>query len=229
MAKTSVQQLITDMCKRMGFDSNDATNARPDMLRQLNISQRMICQDHSLRFLVTTGTLSVVASAVAVPATIDDAKTITLGKPAGDGEIEYVQTDNWYRTRVDTFGEGTAPVEPTYYTVAQVAGTLTFLFLPANITATVPYLAQLLVTALTDAGNSFSNLPEGWEDTLLIDHAEAEFRRFMNEPQWQELLERVNDKKERLYSSYRTTKEQAMTDREQLERKTAVDKYSDEA
>lgn len=226
---TSAQQLITDLCKRLGLDQADSTNARPDLLRQLNISQKMICQDHSLRFLVTKDVLSVVASQVAVPSTIDDGKTITLGKPSGDGEIGYMSTDEWFRQRIDTYGEGTAPTEPTKYTIAKVSGVLTFLFSPAGITASVPYLAQLLVTDMTDSGGSFSVLPSGWEDTLLLDHAEAELRRVLNEPQWQELNARVDDKKERLYSSYRTTKEQPMTDREQRERKTAVDQYADEA
>lgn len=229
MAKTSAQQLITDLAKRMGLDSTDATNARPDMLRQLNISQKMICQDHSLRFLASNGSLTVVASACAVPNTIDDGKAMTLSKPSRDGEIVYVPPDEWFTQRVDTYGEGAAPTEPTRYTIAQVGGALTFLFLPSALGATVPYIAQLLVTDMTDAGGSTSVLPAGWEDTLLLDHAEAELRRAMNEPQWIELNARVDDKKERLYSSYRTTKEQAMTDREQKERKVAHAQLADEA
>ena len=228
MAKTSAQTLIADLAKKLHLDPNDATNVRPDMLRQLNISQKMICQDHSLRFLITISTFSVVSSSAAVPATIDESKSMTLGKPSGDGEIEYVAIDDWFRTRVDTYGEGTGPTEPSTYTVALVAGVSTFLFLPTGLSVTVPYLAQLLVTDMTDSGSVFSVL-NGWEDTLLLDHAESELRRVLNEPQWAELNARVEDKKERLYSSYRTTKEQAMTDREQKEKKIAKDTLSDEA
>lgn len=227
MAKTTAATLITDLAKRLDQDSTDST-VRADALRQLNISQKMICQDHSLRFLNGSGTVSVIASSVTVPATIDDSKMMTLGKPSSDGEIEYVPPDEWFRTRTDLYGEGAVPTEPSHYTVAVVGGVLKLLFLPAALTATVPYLAQLLVTDMADGGG-FSVLPEGWEDTLLLDHAEMEMRRFLDEPQWQQLEARVNDKKERLYSSYRTTKEQAMTDREQPERKVAKEKYADGA
>lgn len=227
MAKTTGANLITALAKRLDLDSADAT-VRADMLAQLNISLREICQDHSLRFLITSANLTVTSSAAAVPATIDDSKTITLGKPAGDGEIEYVPTDEWFRTRVDLAYEGAVPTEPTHYTVAVVSAVNTFLFKPAGLNATVPYLAQAIVTALADGGTG-SVLPEGFEDTLLLDHAEGEIRRQAHEPQWEMLLERANDKKERLYASYRTTKEQPMTDREQQERKVAKDKLSDEA
>lgn len=226
MAKSTGAALITDLATRMDLDSTNAT-VRVDMLRQLNISLKEICQDHSLRFLVTQGTLSVASSSVAVPSTIDDSKALTLGRPDGTGEIEYVPTDEWYRTRIDTYGEPATPTEPTHYTVALVAGVNTFLFKPAGLTATVPYLAQAIVTALADNATG-SVLPEGFEDTLLLDHAEGELRRAMNEPFWQELAARANEKKERLYSSYRTTKEQPMTDREQEERKVSREKLGAE-
>ncbi len=234
MAKTAAQTLITDLIRKMGLDSADATNARPDALRQLNISQKMICQDHSLSFLATSATVSLLSgnSTVAVPTTIDVGKAMTLGKVAGDGEIEYVPVDEWFRTRIDIYGEGAVPTEPTHYTIAFAASVYSFIFKPTNTSGgnlAVPYIAQALVTDMTDASNSYSILPEGWEDTLLLDHAEAELRRIMNEPQWVELNARVNDKKERLYSSYRTTKEAAMTDREQQERKLHQVKLADEA
>jgi hypothetical protein len=229
MAKTGADTLITRLANRLRLDSADTT-VRADILAQLNISQQDICQDHSLRFLVSQGTLSVVSSAVAVPSTIDDGKAIALGRPttAGDGEVEYVPADEWYRVRVDTYGSPTE-TSPTHYTVALISGTNTFIFKPAAITATVPYLAQLIPTALTDAGSSTSALPEGWENTLLLVDAEAELRRIANEPGWEELKARANDRKERLYSSYRTTKEQPMTDREQQERKVAQEKLRPEA
>src|SRR5437773_1425982 len=99
---TSAQQLIADLAKRMGLDPNDTTT-RVDMLRQLNISQKEICQEHSLRFLVVNSTLAVVASSVAVPATVDDSKTMTLGRVSGDGEITYVEIDRWYQVEIDTY------------------------------------------------------------------------------------------------------------------------------
>lgn len=224
MAKTPASTLITDLAHRMGHDAADAT-ARLDMLRQLNISQKEICQEHSLRFLMSSSTLAVVASACAVPSTIDDSKTMTLGRVSGDGEIRYVELDAWFTTGIDLYGQGTPQTEPTLYTIAGAG----FLFKPAALTATVPYLAQLKVVDMTDSGGSTSALPEGWEDTLLIVDAEYELRRVNNEPQTAELLARRNVKREALYASYRTSKEVAKTDREQKERKIAKAQLSDEA
>jgi hypothetical protein len=234
MAKTSADKLITDLAKRLDLDPTDATNVRPDMLRQLNVSHQNVLQDHSLSFLSTSGTLSLLNSgggnSVAVPTTIDRGKAITLGRAAGDGEIEYVPQSEWFRANTDTY-RMPGQTEPSYYTITQVSGTDTFLFKPANGTfgtLSIPYLAQLVPVAMTDASNSFSMLPEGWEDTLLLDSAEAELRRFHGEPFWSEVFDRANDKKERLYASYRTTKEQPMTDREQKERKVAKETLAPE-
>ncbi len=222
---TSAQTLITDLANRMGLDSTNAT-VRADMLRQLNISQKEICQEHSLRFLISSGNLSVVSSAVAVPATIDDSKTMTLGRPtgAGDGEIEYVEIERWFKIGVDSYGD-IAQTNPTHYTIAGS----TFLFKPAALTVTVPYLAQLRVVDMTDSGSSFSVLPSGWEDTLLIVDAEYELRRVNNEPQTAELKGRAMSKREALYNSYRTSKLSATTDRERKERKIDKGTLSEEA
>lgn len=218
MAKTSAQTLIADLAKRMDLDPNGSSE-RVDMLRQLNVSQQAIVQDVSLRFLLTDGTLSLSnnASSVAVPSTLDDGKAMALGKSSGIGDIEYVEPDAWYRTNVDG-----SPTSPIYYTISLLAGVLSFSFKPANTTGntiSIPYKAQLIPVAMTDSGASFSVLPEGWEDTLLLDHAELELRRYHNEAVPEYLATRAKDKQERLYASYRSTKEQTMTDREQQERK----------
>lgn len=224
MAKVAASQLITDLLKRMGLDSAGATE-RADALRQLNYSQAEICNEHSLRFLMSSGNLTVVASACAVPSTIDDSKTMTLGRPSGDGEIIYVEVDRWWQIGVDTYGQGFAQTEPTHYTIAGAG----FLFKPTGLSATVPYLAQLRATDMTDSGASFSVLPEGWEQTLLLIDAEYELRRVNNEPQTSELKQRAMAKREALYGSYRTSKIQAKTDREQKERKIEKSQLSDEA
>lgn len=224
MAKTSAQTLITDLAARLDLATADAT-VRADMLRQLNISQGAVLQDHSWRFLNAEGALSLpsAASSVAVPTTIDDGKDMTLGRPTGDGEIQYVPPDRWYQTRLDTYGEPTQTA-PSYWTIALVSGVNSFLFKPGNTSGgslSIPYQAQLIPVDLTDANNSFSPLPETFEDTLLIDHAEVELKRFHNQAVPPELITRAKDKQERLYASYRTTKEQARTTREQQERKVA--------
>lgn len=220
-------QLITDLANRMGLNPGvvgDGSRERVDLLRQLNISQKEICQEHSLRFLISFGTLNIVNSSVAVPSTIDDSKTMTLGRPSGDGEITYVEVDRWFLEGVDDY-LATVQTAPTHYTIAGA----TFLFKPAGLTVAVPYLAQLRVTDMTDAVNSFSVLPPTWEDTLLLIDAEYELRRVNNEPQTAELKTRATAKREALYGSYRTSKIQAKTDREQQERKTEKSMLSDEA
>jgi hypothetical protein len=223
MAKVPASQLVTDLLNRLNRNTVGVPE-RADALRQLNYSQSEIVQEHSLRFLVAPGTLSVVAGSVAVPATVDDSKLITLGRVSGDGDIDYVELDRWYEVDTDTYLQS-AQTEPYVYTIAGA----TFLFKPTNFTGSVPYIAQLLPVDMTDASNSFSVLPAGWEVTLLLIDAEYEMRRNINEPQTAELLARRNTKREALYGSYRTSKIQAKTDREQKERKIEKAQLSDEA
>lgn len=224
MAKKPASQLITDILFRMGLYTAGVPE-RADTLAQLNVSSREIMQAHSLRFLETQGNLNVVASTVAIPSTVDASKMIVLGRVSGDGEITYVPTDEWFRRGVDTYGQGAAQTEPTLYTVIGAS----FLFKPAGLAATVPYIAQLRVTALIDDAASLSQLPEGWEDTLLAVDAEAELRRHNNQAGADSLKARANAKREELYGSERSTKEQPVTDREQKERKISKAQLSDEA
>lgn len=227
MAKTPVSTLITDLAKRLDLNPGavgDGSAERVDLLRQLNVSQMSILQDYSLRFLETDGTLALAnsASTVAVPTTIDDGKTMTLGKSTGDGELTYVEPDAWYKTFAPTTSP---PTTPLFYTISLVSGTLTFSFKPTNTSGSsinIPYKAQLIPVAMaTDATNVYSVLPEGWEDTLLLDHAEVEQRRFIGEALPEYLLKRIEMKSELLYASYRSTKEVPWTDREQKDRKAA--------
>lgn len=237
MAKTPASTLITDLAKRVDRDSTDTLVVRPAILRQLNISQQSVLQDQSLRFMLDNGTVSLLnnASSAAVPTTIDDSKAMALGRSGGDGKLQYVPPDEWFITQQDTYRQPAGELLiPSFYTIVQVAGARTFLFKPSNTsggTLAIPYLAQLIPVAMTDAGNSFSMLPEGFEDTLLLDHAEIEWRRFNGDPIQQApsyLLDRVRDKQAQLYNSYRTTKEMPVTDREQPERKIAREKYAPE-
>jgi hypothetical protein len=229
MAKTTGATLITDLAKRLDLDSTDATT-RTDMLRQLNISQHEIVQAHSLKFLADDGTLTLTstASSVAVPTGIDTGKAMTLGRADGKGSLKYIPLDEWYQKRRNTYGS-LAQTEPNSYTIINDAGTETFLFdvAASGGSKSIPYIAQKIATAIADS-SSTSILPEGWEDTLLLTHAEAELRRLNKEPLAEELYARANDLKERLYSSYRTTKEQQMTDREQEERKVARENLAPE-
>lgn len=228
MAKTPASTLVTNILRAMGRNPGavaDGSNERVDALAQLNRSNQDILIQHSLRFMLTTGTLAVVGSTCAVPATIDPAKTMTLSRVSGDGEIPYKHIDAWYTEDIDTYGQGFAQTEPFAYTV--VGGN--FLFKPAALTATVPYIAQLLVTAMTDGTGSFSQLPEGWENSLLALDAEAELRRVDGDPGWKEMKSAADELRERLYGSERSSKLYAKTSREVQERKVEKAQLSDEA
>ena len=230
MAKTNAQTLIADLAKRLDLDPANTT-VKADMLRQLNISQGDLTQMHSLKFLADDGTLTLLSagSSVAVPAGIDTGKAMTLGRADGKGSLKYVPLDEWYQKRPNTYGALTQ-TEPSSYTIVNDGGTETFLFdiAASGGNKTIPYIAQKIATAMTDSGSSYSILPETWEDTLLLDDAEIALRRLHNESVDQELIERRNMKREALYSSYRTTKEQQMTDREQEERKVAREQLAPE-
>lgn len=230
MAKTAGSALITELARRLNFETANAT-VRADMLLRLNASQHDIVQGRSLRFLVAQGTVTLnsAASTAAVPTTIDDGKALTLGRASSDGEIEYVPLDEWYRTNLDAYGAITQ-TEPSHYTIAQVSSALTFLFKPGNTSGaglTIPYLAQLIPTAIADSSTT-SILPEGWEVTLLLLDAEAEERRILGYASWAEMKVRADTLREALYESYRTSKEQPMTDREQAERKAAREQLAPE-
>ena len=147
MAKTAAQTLITNLADRLDLDSTDAT-VRADMLRQINISQSALVQDHSLRFLNTSGTITLnsAATSAAVPTTLDDGKSFTLGRATSDGEIEYVPPDEWFRTHLDVYRMPTQ-TGPSYYTIALVSGTNTILFKPGNTSGagmSIPYMGQAL-------------------------------------------------------------------------------------
>lgn len=228
MAITTTDVLITDLARRLGHDSAAAL-VRTDMLRRLNTSLQEIVQDHSFLFLATNGTVTVLSgtSSIAVPTTIDAGKALTLGRADGAGELTYVPPDDWFGHRIDTY-ESPTQTEPSAFTIARVGGVLTFLFKVGAVGSNrvIPYIGQAFVTALTDSNGSSPMLPEGFENSLLLIDAEAEERRIMREPDWKELKDRANDKKERLYSSWRTTKDQSMTDRELTETKVSREKLA---
>lgn len=219
MAVTTTDVLITDLARTLGHDSANAT-VRSDMLRRLNKSLQEIVQDHSFLFLATSGTVTVLsgASSAAVPTTIDAGKALTLGRADGKGELTYVPPDEWFAHRIDTY-ESPTQTEPSAFTIARSGGALTFLFKTGAVGANkdIPYIGQIFVTALADNSGSSPLLPEGFENSLLLIDAEAEERRIMREPDWEALKARANEKKERLYSSWRTTKDETATDRERAE------------
>lgn len=227
MAKTSVATLITDLCTRMGWSSTDST-ARADALRQLNIEERRISQPYSMLYLQVVDTTSVALANTASSVTLP---TCDFGKPLTIVGLQFREIDALHEADDDTYGDYQS-TRPGFWSVANTTATPpvpTIYFSRANTTgSTITYTSiyQRIVAALTDSSSSFSVLPEGYEDTLLLDSAEAELKRQKREPDAMLLLERVREARESLYGSYRTTKERPMTDREQIDRKTATDRLA---
>lgn len=229
MSKTTVDILITELVKRVGGDVTGGSQWRADALKELDRAEKYINQRFSLLSLVfpTTVTLNNGQSSVAAPATIDYGKSFAIQKASGEGELTYVPPDEWHEVGEDTYGdwESTKPSRFTFLTDG--SGTMNLHFKPANSSgANITYnvVGQHVVIALIDAavgGGSTSLLPEGWENTLLIDRAEATLRRTMKRAGWEKLVKDTADEIEVFYSSYRMTKEKATTDREQKERKVA--------
>lgn len=224
MARTSADVLVTDLARRLGHNTDDAT-VRGDMLRRINTSLQDIVGDYSFLFLATYDSVSLGngAETAALPETLDAGKALTLGRADGKGKLTYVPPDEWFNHRIDTCDETPPQTEPSAYTIARVGGELTFLFKPgaSGGSKSIPLIGQCFVTLLGDANDSFPQLPDGYENTLLLIDAEAEERRINGEADWQLLKDRADAKREALYSGWRTTKEQPMTDREQSETKVA--------
>lgn len=238
MAKTAVDNLITNLCTRMGWATTSASVPRADALRQLNIEERRISQSHSLSYLLVKTTIDIAstASTAVVPTTpaMDVGKSWSIGRSLADakGKLIYVPPDEFEEMVIDGYGDWTA----TSPTIVMLANTTadppvpTFHFKPANTTGatlTLPITYQRVVAALTDGPSSYSVLPEGYEDTLLLESAEAELKRQRREPGWDVLAMRVEKAVGMFYQGYRISREKPTTDREQEERKIAREKLSE--
>jgi hypothetical protein len=218
MAKTAANTLVSEVCTRLGWDVSGGTQARIDALKALNDAQRRICMPYSLQFLAKVGSVSVAAGAstAAIPADMDIGKTFTIQKASGGAALNYVPVDQWYDRHNDTYLD--------YETTRPQAFTLLgsqFHFKPANGTAGAlahAVIYQQTVAPMTDAGGSFSALPEGFEDTILVDNAEAYLLRGLGRPSWRDVFMANREDITAFYAVQRTTKERSMTDTEQQDR-----------
>jgi hypothetical protein len=228
MAKTKVggtDGLIDRLIKRMGwkYTTNVADNERKDALAALNEAEQWIAQRESFLHLdsYTTVSLGAAGASVAVPSGIDMGKDITLESPAG-GIIEYAPPDEFISVAAPT--HDAIGSTPSYYTIRYDTGAsaFKFYFKPAagGAGATIPISFQRVPVALVDNGSSESTLPEGYELTLLLPRAEAELKRQMSKPGWQELSAEVKEDLERFFAQYRKSKEKATSDEGQARRKT---------
>jgi hypothetical protein len=230
MAKVAIggtDGIIDRLIKRMGWEyTTDITrNERKDALVAINEAEQHIAQAESLRHLSvydsTTLNLVIAATNVALPSNLDLGKDITIENPNG-GVLEYLPPDEF--AAITASRGNSFALTPSYYTIRYILSVPEFRFyfkpLPAtNVILSIDY--QRIPPALTDASNSFSTLPEGYELTLLLERAEAELKRQLRRPGWEEATTISNDRLQRFYSQFRSSKEKPTSDEGQARRKNA--------
>lgn len=202
---------------------------RIDCLNALNICEQLIAQSESLMYLETETSLSLATGRdyVIIPTTplIDFGKDVTLGVPGGEGIIEYRPPDKFAALRISTaYAIGT---DPAYYTITrdQTTAERRFKFKPSNtsgLTITIPLWCQVIPPALTDASNSVSMLPDGYELTLLLPMAEEYIKSKRHEFGLDSLSESLSAQLQEFYNKQRSNKEKAATDRGRERRKVDV-------
>lgn len=235
MAKTTVDVLITELCKRMAWDFTAASTPRADVLQELNNAEKYILQRYSLNFLTTNQSVNLLTAGftAALPSSpsIDVGKDLTIQRPSQDGELTYVPVDEWFESGGDSYGDWITTQPSEFTLIGNGAGVLVINFRPANTTGgTLVYglIGQMQPIALADSAGSTSLIPETFEATLLRKRAEGVLKRLHRRPGYQELLAEVEKDLEGVfYPQYRTTKEKAVPDREQQERKVAREKLAE--
>jgi len=209
----------------MGWGDDAAHRAK--CLDALNEAERYIATQGSFIYLSKQTTITLVntpGSNDFLP--VPTSPAMDYGKFAvirdATGILTYLPPDQF-----PNGGIGTAyllrPLVPAVWTLGLDSGSVpSFFFYPANTSVgSVAYTLryQRAVTDLTDAGNSYSLLPEGYEQTLLIRRAEADLRRTLNRKNWDMLMGEFDKQISSFYNGQRTSKESSKTDNEVAQRK----------
>ncbi|GEM_PF-1835195 len=234
MAKTTIDILVTELCNRIGWDTAGSTQ-RADALKELDRAEKYIQQRHSLLNLMyaTTATLNNNSSQVAMPSNFDYGKDVIVQDSASGDQLEYIPPSDWWDSDQDSYGDWKATRPEGFTFFGDGTGVMFINFRPKNMTGgglTYNILGQRTLITLIDANNgvgSTSLLPEGFETTLLLNRAEAVLKRVLRRAGWEELMQTVEGDIEAFYASYRASKEEAMTDREQKERKIAATQFAE--
>jgi hypothetical protein len=209
--------------------STTSDDERVTCLNAVNVCEQLIAQSESLMYLMheTTLTLATARDYVAVPTNppVDFGKEIVLGVPGGEGVIEYRPPDKFVAIRISTAYAISS--DPSYYTIVvdQNTSERRFRFKPANSsgsTMTIPFWYQRVPPALTDAGSSYSSLPEGYELTLLLPMAAEYLKSNRNEFGVEKLSAALAAQLEEFYGKQRANKERATSDRSRERRKVDV-------
>lgn len=225
MAKLATSVLIDQLCQLLGQSTADST-ARAAALVALNRSERTIAQKGSLLYLSfdTALTLANSAATVAIPATVDASKQMSLGKPSNGGELPIVPPDRAHAMPINTYGAWNANKPSVASIQNDGTGALQLRFVPTNTSGSgIVYTltAQMLPVALTDSGSSFSTLPEGYEQSLLLRHAEHQEKAALSIPISPVAVEDLDSDLKMFVAAHRTGREVPMPDQEQAARKSA--------
>lgn len=221
--------LIDELLTLLGWraTSTVADQERKDALAALNVAEQLVAQSESLYYLQERRALSLPAgqSYVAVPEDIDYGKDMTFSPANGEGVIEYRSWDKFAAIR--SISGYAITSSPAYYSLAidQATGELRFWFKPGNATAnpiSVVLVAQAIPPALTDAVDSYSMLPDGYERTLLLPIAEEYCKSQRNEFGLEKLTAELRSRLGEFYNKQRPSKTKPATDRGRERRKVDV-------
>lgn len=212
---TTVADLTTELCVRMGWPTAAGTH-RTRALTELNRAHRWIAQQGSFLYLSKRSSLTVLsaASSAAAPADYDYGKAAAL--VGESGIIEYRELGVFDAVGLRTGGNVFRGNRPAYWTFAMATTTPTIFVKPANTTGgniTYTFTYQRRVDALVD-GAGTTALPEGYEDTILLDRAELVAKRLLGIPVTQRFEQELQEQIGTFFSAQRTTKPEAHTDQE---------------
>lgn len=185
-----IQTILTELLELINAPTAGAPSVvwRAKGLKVLNKSERRIAQRGSMTYLNHRNaafSLGNGAETLAVPTSpaMDYGKAATITGP--NGPLEFVPIDQFYSVNRFTYN-AVDVTKPSRWTLVDSA---TILFDRPN-TSGVAYVMTLLyqkaIAALVDTGASFSLLPDGYEWTLLLIDAEIQWKRELERPldQW---------------------------------------------
>jgi hypothetical protein len=222
---TSVDKLISELEYRLGWADDAAHRLR--CLNAINEAELFIAQQGSFLYLSCDRALSLAnnTSSVAMPSgpLIDYGKLAVVADDVG--VLSYQPADTFYTAPLATF-YSLRNTRPAVWRFGRDNSNALAIFFrgatsPANTTGgslayTITY--QQIPVALTDDAGSFSLLPSGYADTLLLARAEAELRRIMRSIGWEKKASEFSEQLTPFYAGQRTSKEEARTDPEVQQR-----------
>lgn len=192
---------------------------RKDCLNALNFAEHHIAQSEALKYLEQRAQLAANAAAVAVPTNpaIDFGKDYTLETSDGKGRIDVVPADEFAARASETYDR--IEQKAAVALLAMDGTTLKWFLKPTPSSETLFVIYQRIPAALTDAGDSFSLLPEGYELTLLLTVAEAYIKRRRSALEADFLDAFTKMQLDAFYDKQRTSKRRPMTDKSRERRK----------